>query len=77
MLYWAFAIIIPTALHTLYDAGTIFNYTVLKNGDFIVGGILGGVAVLTNIVLLIYVLVRAKKNAEKFSALSVLPEDAQ
>ena len=76
-LYWAFAIIIPTALHTLYDAGTIFNYTVLKNGDFIVGGILGGVAILTNIVLLIYVLVRAKKNAEKFSALSVLPEDAQ
>ena len=71
------AIIIPTALHTLYDAGTIFNYPVLKNGDFIVGGILGGVAILTNIVLLIYVLVRAKKNAEKFSALSVLPEDAQ
>ena len=76
-LYWALAIIIPTALHTLYDAGTIFNYPVMKNGDFIVGGILGGVAVLTNIVLLIYVLVRAKKNAEKFSALSVLPEDAQ
>ena len=50
---------------------------ILKNSDFIVGGILGGVAILTNIVLLIYVLVRAKKNAEKFSALSVLPEDAQ
>ncbi|WP_207648568.1 hypothetical protein [Butyrivibrio sp. INlla16] len=41
------------------------------------GGILGGVAILTNIVLLIYVLVRAKKNAEKFSALSALIEETQ
>ena len=39
--------------------------------------ILGGVAVLTNVILLIYVLVRARKNAEKFSALSILPKDAQ
>ncbi len=76
-LYWALALIIPTALHTLYDAGTIFNFPALRNGDFVTGGILGGVAILTNIVLLIYVLLRAKKNAEKFSALSVLPEDAQ
>ena len=49
----------------------------MKGGDFVVGGILGGVAVLTNVVLLIYVLVRAKKNAEKFSALSILPKDTQ
>jgi RsiW-degrading membrane proteinase PrsW (M82 family) len=77
VLYWVLALIIPMALHTLYDAGTIFNFSVLKNGDFVTGGILGGVAILTNIVLLIYVLVRAKKNAEKFSALSVLIEDEQ
>ena len=61
----------------MYDAGTIFNYPIMKGGDFVVGGILGGAAVLTNAVLLIYVLVRAKKNAEKFSALSILPKDAQ
>ena len=77
VLYWVLALIIPMALHTLYDAGTIFNFSVLKNGDFVTGGILGVVAILTNIVLLIYVLVRAKKNAEKFSALSVLIEDEQ
>ena len=71
------AIIIPMALHTLYDAGTIFNYPAMRGGDFVVGGILGGAAVLTNVVLLIYVLVRAKKNAENFSALSILPKDAQ
>ena len=61
----------------MYDAGTIFNYPAIKGGDFVVGGILGGAAVLTNVVLLIYVLVRAKKNAEKFSALSILPKDTQ
>ncbi len=62
------AIIIPMALHTLYDAGTVFNYPAIRGGDFVVGGILGAVAVLTNVVVLIKVLVRAKKNAEKFSA---------
>ena len=77
VLYWVLALIIPMALHTLYDAGTIFNIPIMKDSDFVVGGILGGVAVLTNIVILISVLVRAKKNAEKFSALSVLPEEAQ
>ena len=41
-------------------------------GFFVVGGILGGVAVLTNVFVLINVLVRAKKNAEQFSALSIL-----
>ena len=61
----------PMALHTLYDAGTVFNYPAIRGGDFVVGGILGGVAVLTNVVVLIKVLVRAKKNAEKFSALSI------
>ena len=76
-LYWVLALIIPMALHTLYDAGTIFNFSVIKGGDFVVGGILGGAAILTNIVLLIYVLVRAWKNAEKFSLLSVLPKDVQ
>ena len=76
-LYLALGLIIPMALHTLYDAGTIFNYPVIKDGDFVAGGILGGAAILTNIVILIRVLVRARKNAEKLSALSVLPEDAQ
>ncbi len=76
-LYWVLGLIIPMALHTLYDAGTIFNFSILKKGDYIVGGILGGVAFLTNIVILISVLVRAGKNAEKFSLLSVLPKDAQ
>ena len=76
-LYLAWGLIIPMALHTLYDAGTIFNYPAMMGGDFVVGGILGGAAVLTNVVLLIYVLVRAKKNAENFSALSILPKDAQ
>ena len=76
-LYWACGLIIPMALHTLYDAGTIFNYPAIKGGDFVVGGILGGAAILTNVVLLIYVLVRARKNAEAFSALSILPKDAQ
>ena len=76
-LYWAWGLIIPMALHNLYDAGTIFNYPAIKGGDFVVGGILGGAAVLTNVVLLIYVLVRAKKNAEKLSALSILPKDTQ
>ena len=65
------------ALHTLYDAGTIFNYPAIRGGDFVVGGILGGTAVLTNVFLLIYILVRAKKNAEKFSALTILSKDAQ
>ena len=65
------------ALHTLYDAGTIFNYPAIKGGDFVAGGILGGAAILTNIVILIRVLVRARKNAEKLSALSVLPKDTQ
>lgn len=76
-LYLALGLIIPMALHTLYDAGTIFNYPVIKDGDFVAGGILGGAAILTNIVILIRVLVRARKNAEKFAALSVLPEDTQ
>ena len=49
----------------------------IRGGDFIVGGILGGIAVLTNVVVLINVLVRAKKNAEKFSALTIIPKDAQ
>ncbi len=71
-LYWALALIIPMALHTLYDAGTVFNYPAIRGGDFVVGGILGGVAVLTNIVVLINVLVRTKKNAEKFSGLSIV-----
>ena len=70
-LYWALALIIPMTLHTLYDAGTVFNYPAIRGSDFVVGGILGGVAVLTNIVVLINVLVRAKKNAEKFSGLSI------
>ena len=68
-LCWALGLVIPMALHTLYDAGTIFNFPVIKNDDFVTGGILGGAAVLTNIVLLIRVLVRAWKNAEKFSCL--------
>ena len=76
-LYWAWGLIIPMALHTLYDAGTIFNYPAIRGGDFVVGGILGGAAVLTNVFLLINVLVRAKKNAEKFSALTILSKDAQ
>ena len=76
-LYWAWALIIPMALHTLYDAGTIFNYPAIRGGDFVVGGILGSAAILTNVVLLIYILVRAKKNAEKFSALSILSKDVQ
>ena len=76
-LYWALALIIPMALHTLYDAGTIFNYPAIRGGDFIVGGILGGIAIVTNVVVLINVLVRAKKNAEKFSALTILSKDAQ
>ena len=74
VLYWALALIIPMALHTLYDAGTVFNYPAIRGGDFVVGGILGGIAVLTNVVVLINVLVRAKKNAEKFSDLSILPK---
>ena len=76
-LYWALGLIIPMALHTLYDAGTIFNYPVMKDGNYVVGGILGGAAILTNIVVLISVLVRAKKNTEKLSALLVLSKDAQ
>ena len=76
-LYWVLGLIIPMDLHTLYDDGTIFNFSVIKEGDFVVGGILGGAAILTNIVLLIYVLVRAWNNAEKFSLLSALPEDVQ
>ena len=39
--------------------------------------VLGGIAVLTNVVVLINVLVRAKKNVEKFSALTIIPKDAQ
>lgn len=70
VLYWVLGLIIPMALHTLYDAGTVFNFTVLKDKDFVTGGILGGVAILTNFVILICVLVRAKKNAENFSALN-------
>ncbi len=71
VLYWVLGLIIPIALHTLYDAGTVFNFTVLKDGDYVTGGILGGVAIITNVVVLINVLVRARKNAEKFSALRI------
>ena len=70
LLYWALGLIIPMGLHTLYDAGTIFNFPVLRDGDFITGGILGCAAIMINIVLLIYVPVRAMKNAEKLSALT-------
>lgn len=69
--YWALALIIPAALHTLYDAGTVFNFVIIKDGDYIGGGILGLIAVITNVVVLIKVLTRAKKNAENFSALTI------
>ena len=69
-LYWALGLIVPAALHTLYDSGTTFNFPALRDGDLVVGGILGGVAILINAALLICVLLRAKKNAEKFSALT-------
>ena len=71
VLYWALALIIPAALHTLYDAGTVFNFVIIKDGDYIGGGILGLIAVITNVVVLIKVLTRAKKNAENFSALTI------
>lgn len=71
VLYWILALIIPMALHTLYDAGTVFNFVIIKDGDYIGGGILGLIAVITNVVVLIKVLTRAKKNAENFSALTI------
>ena len=58
VLYWALGLIIPMFLHTLYDAGTVFNFVIIKDGDYITGGILGGVAIITNVVILISVLVR-------------------
>ena len=70
--YWALAFIIPTALHTLYDAGTVANYPAFIDNDFAVGGTLGGVAIVTNAVLMIYVLVRAKKKATELSALTIV-----
>ena len=71
VLFWVLGLIVPIALHTLYDAGTVFNFTVLKDGDYVTGGILGGVAIIANVVVLINVLVRARKNAENFSALHI------
>ena len=69
-LYWVLALVIPTALHTLYDAGTVANYPAFIDNDFAVGGTLGGIAILTNLVLMIHVLVRARKKAAGLSALT-------
>ena len=76
-LYWALALIIPTALHTLFDAGTVSNYPIFRDGNYIGGGILAGTGIVINFALMFYMLIRTKKIAEKLSGLSVIPVDVK
>ena len=62
-----FAILIPVAIHTFYDMGTSQNKLLASDDeDAVIGLILAAVAVIVMFALQIIVLVRFKKNTEKY-----------
>lgn len=64
---YIFALLIPVALHTFYDAGTV-NNKFLSGGDkdLAIGIALAAVAAIVMFAVQIIVLVKLKKNAEKY-----------
>ena len=73
------AFVVPLLLHTLYDSTNATN-KYLQSGDEdleMIGGIIGIVGVIVMFVIQIVVLVRFKKNTEKYCAMSLLPQNSE
>ena len=73
------AIVIPMLVHTLYDATNASN-RFLNSGDEdqeFIGIIIGIIGVVIMFVLQVLVLVRFKKNTEKYCAMSFFPRDSE
>jgi len=66
---YAKALLIPVVIHTLYDAFTAFNF-MMQNGDD-VGVLLGIAAIAAMFVGQIIVLIRLKKNTEKYCGMKI------
>ena len=70
ILYWILAYVVPTFVHTLYDAGTSFN--LFFQSSVTNAAILGGVGFVVLLFSIFFVLIRFKKNAAKYSGMSLL-----
>ena len=72
------AIVLPMLIHTLYDATNATN-KYLNSGDEnleVIGGVIGIIGIVIMVIIQILVLVRFKKNTEKYCALSLIPQNS-
>ena len=70
------AVVVPILVHTLYDA-TNFSNKFLNSGDEnleAIGAVIGIIGVVIMFIIQILVLVRFKKNTEKYCAMSLIPQ---
>ena len=73
------AILIPVLVHTLYDATNVTNRFVNSGDEGLetIGVVIGILGMLIMFVVQILVLVRLKKNTEKYCAMSLLPQSSE
>ena len=72
---YALALIIPIALHTIYDACTACNYLLKSKDDntIMIGIILGIIAVIAFFIIQIKILIDFKKDTEKYCTMEFIP----
>lgn len=71
VLYWILALVVPTFLHTLFDASTSFNLYFQKQQETN-AFIFSAIGSATLLFAILFVLIRFRKNAAKYSAMSLL-----
>lgn len=79
--YYALAFLVPVLIHTMYDAGTIFNKVLMTAAagqgtsvDLAIGIIIGIVGFFGCLIIQFVTLIQCKKNAEKLSAMKTVKE---
>ena len=76
---YALALLVPMLLHTLYDAGTATN-AYLNSGnenEEVIGIIIALAFMVILFIVQIVVLVKTKKNTEKYCAMAINNSDTQ
>ncbi len=73
------AIVIPMLIHTLYDATNATNKFLdcEEENLQIIGFVIAGIGIVFMVVLQILVLVRFKKNTEKYCSMSLIPQNSE
>ena len=73
------AFVVPMLIHTLYDATNATNKFLDSEDENlqIIGFVIAGIGIVFMVVLQILVLVRFKKDTEKYCAMSLIPQNSE